>query len=170
MELFAKSSNPFDILKQQLNYPQQNPFEKEVDNWMTLQTHILSNSHTLYHNHSPHPIRDLLSTIMYWRSWSDHSFDKRVRSHPIMLVLDRAHFSSNSSFIELQKFEFEHVTNSIFFHFSSLSLRLETCFLYFGPNILSISSFIEFGFVLTTNHQARAQSNFKSECLNSSSF
>ena len=47
---------------------------------------IFYQTHTLYHNHSPHPIRDLLSTIMYWRSWSDHSFDKRVRSHLIILV------------------------------------------------------------------------------------
>ena len=62
-------------------------------------------------------------------------------------MLERAHFSSNLSFSELQNFEFEHIASSRFFHFSSLSSSLETSFPSFGPNISSISNFIEFEFL-----------------------
>ena len=72
-----------------------------------------------------------------------------------LLMLERAHFSSNSSFIELQNFEFEHIASSCFFNFSSLSSSLVTSFPSFGPNISSISSFIEFEFALNTNHRVR---------------
>ena len=61
-------------------------------------------------------------------------------------VLERTHFLSNSSFIELQKFQFKHIVSSSFFHFSSLSSSLETSLPRFGLNISSISSFINFEF------------------------
>ena len=87
-----------------------------------------------------------------------------------LVVFERAHFSSNSSFVKLQNFKFKHIASSSFFHFSSLRLSLEMSFPSFGPNISSISSFIEFEFALNTNHRARVWSSLKIECLNSSSF
>ena len=66
----------------------------------------------------------------------------------LFIVLEWAHFSSNSSFIKLQNFEFEHATSSRMFHFLSLSSSLETSFPIFGLNIMNISNFIEFKFPL----------------------
>ena len=75
-----------------------------------------------------------------------------ITTYNAILVLERAHISLNSSFIELQNFEFEHIASLSFFHFSSLRSSLETSFPSFGPNTLSISSFIKFEFALNTNH------------------
>ena len=83
-----------------------------------------------------------------------------------MLELD--YFSSNSSFIELQNFKFEHITSSSFFHFLSWSLSLKTIFISFGPNFSSISSFIEFEFALNTNQRARVWSSLSFWVLSSS--
>ena len=59
------------------------------------------------------------------------------------IVLERAHISSNSSFIELENVEFEHMTSSRKMNFSSLSLNLETNLPSFGSNFSSVSSLIE---------------------------
>ena len=69
-------------------------------------------------------------------------------SFPIqkLVVLERAHFCSNLSFVELHNFEFEHTMNSSFIHFSSLSLSWKRV-TSFCPNFSSFSSFIEFKFV-----------------------
>ena len=63
-----------------------------------------------------------------------------------LVVLVQAHFSLNSISIELQNFEFEHISSSSFIQFSSLSSNLETSLPRFGQNISSISSFIGFEF------------------------
>ena len=56
-------------------------------------------------------------------------------------VLERTHFSPNLSFIQLHKFQFEHIVSSSFFHFSSLSSSLKTSLPRFGTNISIISKF-----------------------------
>ena len=77
-------------------------------------------------------------------------------------MLERAHFSLNSSFIELQ-----HILSSSATHFCFLCLSFETSFPSFGSSTLS---FIEFEFVLNTNCWARVWSSMKFESFNLSSF
>ena len=74
------------------------------------------------------------------------------------VVLDRAHISSNSSYIKLENFEFEDISSSRKLNFSSSNLRLETSF---GSYILSLSSFIEFEFLKDTNHQTMISLSLK---------
>ena len=64
--------------------------------------------------------------------------------HQCLLVLERAHFLLNSSFIKLHNFELEYIASSSFFHFLSLNSSLKTNFTRLGPNMSSILSFIEF--------------------------
>ena len=76
-------------------------------------------------------------------------------------MLERANIASNSGFIEIEKFEFEYISNSRKMDCSSLSLNLKTSLLSFGLNTSSISSFIEFEFLKNTNHRTQISSNLK---------
>ena len=73
-------------------------------------------------------------------------------------------------FIEIQNFEFNSITSSIFIHFSNLSSSLETSFPGFCPNISNFSSLIEFEFALNANHRVRVGSSMKLKCWNSLGF
>ena len=78
--------------------------------------------------------------------WSKKFHEEMHKGTPLiafLIVLEQAHFLSNSSFIELYNFEFEHIAISRFFHLLILSSSLETSFPSFGPNISNISSFID---------------------------
>ena len=80
-----------------------------------------------------------------------------------LLMLERAHISSNLSFIELVNSEFEQISSSWNINFSSLSMILETSLPSLGSNISSISRFIEFEFLKMTRHRTRISSSSKFE-------
>ena len=113
----------------------------------------------------------MLNLILSFLNWNYSSF--RVLNALIWyskVVLERAHFSSISSFIELQNFEFKYIASSSFFHFSSLSSSLEMSFATFGLIVLSVSSFIKFEFASHISHRARFWWSLKFGCLNLSGF
>ena len=80
-----------------------------------------------------------------------------------LLMLERAHISSNLSFIELVNSEFEQISSSWNINFSSLSMILETSLPSLGSNISSISRFIEFEFLKKTSHRTQISSSLKFE-------
>ena len=80
-----------------------------------------------------------------------------------LLMLERAHISSNLSFIELVNSEFEQISSSWNINFSSLSMILETSLPSLGSNISSISRFIEFEFLKMTSHRTQISSSLKFE-------
>ena len=80
-----------------------------------------------------------------------------------LLMLERAHISSNLSFIELVNSEFEQISSSWNINFSSLSMILETSLPSLGSNISSISRFIEFKFLKMTTPRTQISSSLKFE-------
>ena len=80
-----------------------------------------------------------------------------------LLMLERAHISSNLSFIELVNSEFEQISSSWNINFSSLSMILETSLPNLGSNISSVSRFIEFEFLKMTSHRTQISSSLKFE-------
>ena len=89
---------------------------------------------------------------------SFHPFSTQNLSYIHVVVLEWAHISSNSSFIEHENFKFEHLSSSWKMNLLSLSLNLEMSLLS-----LSISSFIKFKFLKITNHRTRILSSLKFE-------
>ena len=61
-----------------------------------------------------------------------------------IIVLERIQFSSNSSFIRLENFEFEHILSSMKIDFLSLSLSLETSMPFCRSNVSRFSTFTKF--------------------------
>ena len=75
-------------------------------------------------------------------------------------MLERSHISSNSSSIELENFEFKHLSNSKKMNFSCLNLSFERSLPSFGTEISSISNFIKFVFLKQSNFWV-SRSSFK---------
>ena len=89
----------------------------------------------------------ILHMFEAWRFKNKPNITYSLMGFPSMsqtVVLQRAHFSLNWSFIKLQNFEFEHILSSTSFYFSSLRSSLEANIPSFCQNYSSISSFIDF--------------------------
>ena len=101
------------------------------------------------------------SILQYYLKTNYKCFCLQMLAILSMARLERAHISSNSSFMDLENFEFENIMSEKKINFSNLSLSLTTSLPSFGSNILGISSFIEFGFLNNTNHQSQPSSSNK---------
>ena len=92
------------------------------------------------------------SVNSHWKKWK-----KGVQVFLIVLnsynfsVLERVNISSDSSIIELDNFEFEHILRSRIRNFLRLILSLQMSLFCFNSNILIISSFIKYKFLKNTN-------------------